>query len=84
MQILGQPSSKMASLFKVGEKVLEDFFTFSSENCFHKCEVNSLCIGQDIYLISSNVYRCILFTITDNFLANKEQAMTETLVSIDY
>ena len=71
-------NSKTLNIFE--EAVLDDFFTSNPQDCFFKCTVNLLCIGQNIYQMQNNVYRCIMFTITDHVIT-KEQNLVRTLVN---
>ena len=66
---------------RLSGKVLQDFFTSNPQDCFDRCDANSLCIGQDIHQIVNNVYRCLLLTVSDKFITEQQQILSGALVS---
>ena len=56
------------NVHSLDEQVLDEFQTSSAEECFKTCADNALCIGENVYQLEINRYRCVLITLTGQFV----------------
>ena len=64
------------------EQKLREFLTYDIQSCFEQCKSDPLCVGQNIFQLPENVYKCELITMGKGItsrLAAHQQALVSNV-----